>query len=89
MASDDESDGENQSRRPSTTSTAGSFDSSESQSTFAYDDIASRQNSTNSLPPARSSYESDGEESFLSGYHAEDEEEEWCVQGKPSDSLPL
>jgi len=81
MVSDDESDKYNGSRRPSTTSTAGSFNNVESDSTYANNGGTSRRNTTTSPPPVRSSYENDDEDSFLSGYHAEDEEEE-SVEGQ-------
>jgi hypothetical protein len=85
MASDHERDEIKESRRLSTTSTAGSFDSIGSDSTgsapLSNGNRLSRRSSTAFLPPALRPYESDREDIFSSGYPTEGEGEE-SFQGK-------
>jgi hypothetical protein len=82
MESNDESDGQDESRRPSTTSTTGTLDSNGSDNSdgpsFSANDNASRWSSIAPLSEARTSDDRDGE----IGRHETAEKEEYDVPGK-------
>lgn len=82
MKSNDESEGNHESRRPSTTSTAGTFDNTASDSSdrtyFSANEEASGRSSAVPVPDARSSGDGDGE----SSRYETGEEEEDDGQGK-------